>query len=128
MHLITCSLSYMADLDDGWGDEDEEVQQNIKRKKVEKEAGKTPEASLSTSEGSLTLPLPTRKKLPESVSDLIRLLFDKEMMKRQLVSLDIDIRKMPLGKISKKQIMQVRSSLYLVIIVISNIVVRDTVC
>ena len=67
----------MADLDDGWGDEDEEVQQNIKQKKVENEAGKTPEASLSPSEGSLTLPLPTSRGHPR-VLDLIRLLFNEE--------------------------------------------------
>ena len=57
----------MADLDDGWGNEDEEVQQNIKQKKVKNEAGKTPEVSLSTSEGSLTLLLPTLKRPPESI-------------------------------------------------------------
>lgn len=98
----------MVDLDDGWGDEDEEIQQTIKRKKIEKEAEKQSQGSLSSSDGSLTVPLaPARKRLHGSVADLIRLLFDKEMMKKTMVSLDIDIRKMPLGKISKKQIMQV---------------------
>eukprot|EP00026_Physarum_polycephalum_P002055 Phypoly_transcript_02059.p1 GENE.Phypoly_transcript_02059~~Phypoly_transcript_02059.p1 ORF type:complete len:946 (+),score=184.86 Phypoly_transcript_02059:73-2910(+) len=98
---------YVVDLDDGWGDEDEEVQQNIKRKKTEKESqSQQSQSSLSSSDGSLTLPLPTRKRLPDSVADLIRLLFDKEMMKKTMVSLDINIRKMPLGKISKKQILQ----------------------
>jgi hypothetical protein len=123
-----------VDLDDGWGDEDEEVQENIKRKKIEKEAQVATQSqsqSLSTSDSSLTLPV--RKRIHDSVADLIRLLFDKEMMKKQLVSLDIDIRKMPLGKISKKQIMQVYilSSSHLplfTIIFLYLYIYRDIVC
>lgn len=100
-------FSYMVDLDDGWGDEDEEVQQTIKRKKIDKES--TSQASQSSSLSSSSGEVVAKKRLPEPVSDLIRLLFDKEMMKKQMVSLDIDIKKMPLGKISKKQILQVHN-------------------
>lgn len=96
----------MVDLDDGWGDDDEEVQKTIKKQRVAKEEATTVKketSSLSTSQEGNSV---AKKRMHESVADLIRLLFDKEMMKKQLVALDIDIKKMPLGKISKKQILQ----------------------
>ena len=43
-------------------------------------------------------------KLPEKVQKLISMLSDVNMMKNALVSLDIDTKKMPLGKIKQKQL------------------------
>ena len=42
--------------------------------------------------------------IDDDVRDLVKLIFDKTMMKEALKSMDIDLNKMPLGKISKRQI------------------------
>ncbi|ELT93548.1 hypothetical protein CAPTEDRAFT_223861 [Capitella teleta] len=44
----------------------------------------------------------SRLSLP--VQDLIKLIFDIESMKKAMVEFEIDLKKMPLGKLSKKQI------------------------
>jgi len=92
----------MVDLDDGWNEGEEEVKQAFKRQRLEKVAS-VETAPLATTVASSST---SRNRLPDPVASLVRLLFDKEMMKKQLVSLEVDIRKMPLGKISKKQILQ----------------------
>lgn len=43
-------------------------------------------------------------KLTNPVKELIKLIFDVEAMKHALVEFEIDLKKMPLGKLSKKQI------------------------
>ncbi|XP_077865867.1 poly [ADP-ribose] polymerase 1-like, partial [Saccoglossus kowalevskii] len=43
-------------------------------------------------------------KLPPSVEDLIVMIFDIDMMKKTMVEFEIDLKKMPLGKLSKRQI------------------------
>ncbi|XP_057375283.1 poly [ADP-ribose] polymerase 1-like [Daphnia carinata] len=43
-------------------------------------------------------------KLQKSVQDLICMLFDEEAMKRTLIEFELDLTKMPLGKLSKKQL------------------------
>lgn len=43
-------------------------------------------------------------KLQKSVQDLICMLFDVEAMKRTLIEFELDLTKMPLGKLSKKQL------------------------
>ncbi|XP_023213752.1 poly [ADP-ribose] polymerase 1-like [Centruroides sculpturatus] len=45
-------------------------------------------------------------KLPKAVQELICLIFDIESMKRQMTEFELDLKKMPLGKLSKKQIEQ----------------------
>ena len=45
-------------------------------------------------------------KLKKPVQDLMRLIFDIESMKKAMLEYEIDMDKMPLGKISKKQIQQ----------------------
>ncbi|KAM7363583.1 poly-(ADP-ribose) polymerase [Cochliomyia hominivorax] len=45
-----------------------------------------------------------KSKLPQSVQDIIKLLFDVESMKRTMMEFDLDMEKMPLGKLSQKQI------------------------
>ncbi|CAF0966371.1 unnamed protein product [Rotaria sordida] len=42
--------------------------------------------------------------LPQSVQDLICLIFNVEQMEKTLLSFDIDLRKMPLGKLSRNQL------------------------
>jgi poly [ADP-ribose] polymerase 1 len=48
----------------------------------------------------------SKSTLPVPIQDIIRLIFDIETMKRQMVEFEIDLNKMPLGKISAKQIKQ----------------------
>jgi len=46
----------------------------------------------------------TNSKLPQRVQSIISLMFDIEMMKSTLAELEIDVKKMPLGKLTKTQI------------------------
>ncbi|ESN96355.1 hypothetical protein HELRODRAFT_95414 [Helobdella robusta] len=46
----------------------------------------------------------TSSKLAPEVQDLVRLIFDVENMKKTMLEFEIDLRKMPLGKLSMKQI------------------------
>lgn len=46
----------------------------------------------------------SRSKLPKAVQDLVCLIFDVESMKKAMMEFEIDLKKMPLGKLSKKQI------------------------
>ncbi|XP_045309209.1 poly [ADP-ribose] polymerase 1 isoform X1 [Leopardus geoffroyi] len=52
----------------------------------------------------LTVNPGTKSKLPKPVQDLITLIFDVESMKKAMVEYEIDLQKMPLGKLSKRQI------------------------
>lgn len=45
-----------------------------------------------------------KSKLEVPVQDLIKLLFDVEAMKKAMVEFDLDMEKMPLGKLSQKQL------------------------
>eukprot|EP01132_Coremiostelium_polycephalum_P000953 gene953-1208_t len=80
---------FMTQLDDGWEDgaDSEEVERVLKRPK-------------SVDSSSLTCTLPNRTQ------ELIKLMFDPEMMKKQLMSMNIDVERMPLGRIKKSQLMQ----------------------
>ncbi|XP_063300132.1 poly [ADP-ribose] polymerase 1 [Pelobates fuscus] len=53
----------------------------------------------------------TKSKLPPPVQDLIKLIFDLESMKKAMVEFEIDLQKMPLGKLSKRQIQSAYSIL-----------------
>ncbi|XP_069975958.1 poly [ADP-ribose] polymerase 1-like [Penaeus vannamei] len=46
----------------------------------------------------------SKSKLPKQVQELVALIFDVDTMKNALVEFEIDVKKMPLGKLSKKQI------------------------
>jgi len=46
----------------------------------------------------------SKSKLPKSIQDLVCMLFDVESMKRAMVEFELDLTKMPLGKLSKKQL------------------------
>ena len=52
----------------------------------------------------LTVNPGTKSKLPKSVQELIKMIFDVESMKKAMVEYEIDLQKMPLGKLSKRQI------------------------
>jgi poly [ADP-ribose] polymerase len=43
-------------------------------------------------------------KLHRSIQELVCMLFDVEAMKRTMVEFELDLTKMPLGKLSKKQL------------------------
>ncbi|KAK7474692.1 hypothetical protein BaRGS_00034057 [Batillaria attramentaria] len=46
----------------------------------------------------------SKSKLPKSVQDLICMIFDVDSMKKAMMEFEIDMKKMPLGKLSKRQI------------------------
>ncbi|XP_061741748.1 poly [ADP-ribose] polymerase 1 [Nerophis ophidion] len=52
----------------------------------------------------LTATAGTKSKLDKPVQDLIKMIFDVESMKKAMVEFEIDLQKMPLGKLSKRQI------------------------
>ncbi|KAM9316020.1 poly [ADP-ribose] polymerase 1 isoform 3-T3 [Gastrophryne carolinensis] len=53
----------------------------------------------------------TKSKLPKPVQELIKMIFDVESMKKAMVEFEIDLQKMPLGKLSKRQIQSAYSIL-----------------
>ncbi|GAA6079173.1 poly [ADP-ribose] polymerase 1, partial [Tachysurus ichikawai] len=53
----------------------------------------------------------TKSKLTKPVQELIRMIFDVESMKKAMVEFEIDLQKMPLGKLSKRQIQSAYSLL-----------------
>eukprot|EP01004_Peranema_trichophorum_P001893 NODE_1246_length_2049_cov_43.662513_g1054_i0.p1 GENE.NODE_1246_length_2049_cov_43.662513_g1054_i0~~NODE_1246_length_2049_cov_43.662513_g1054_i0.p1 ORF type:complete len:503 (+),score=117.03 NODE_1246_length_2049_cov_43.662513_g1054_i0:366-1874(+) len=57
----------------------------------------------STEGTSTTIP---ESKLPPQVQDIIKLITDTKMMTNSMSELEIDVKKMPLGKISKMQVKQ----------------------
>uniref|UniRef100_A0A672YTB0 Poly [ADP-ribose] polymerase n=1 Tax=Sphaeramia orbicularis TaxID=375764 RepID=A0A672YTB0_9TELE len=52
----------------------------------------------------LTATAGTKSKLGKPVQELIKMIFDVESMKKAMVEFEIDLQKMPLGKLSKRQI------------------------
>ncbi|KAM9989486.1 hypothetical protein ACTFIY_005520 [Dictyostelium cf. discoideum] len=87
---------YMISLDDGNDEEEEEnlVEAVLKRKKSETTTSTSQEIE------------PKKEGLPQRVLDLVKLMFDPEMMKKQLQSMNVDTDKMPLGKIKKSQLIE----------------------
>lgn len=75
---------------------DEEFEKKRKRQRTEKQE-KTDKMEIDT---------PSQKKetLHPSVREFVSTIFDLNMMTKQLESLDFDVKKMPLGKIKKKQL------------------------
>ncbi len=47
---------------------------------------------------------PFGSKLPDQVQDFLKLIFNMQMMKKQMVEIGYDARKMPLGKLSKETV------------------------
>ncbi|KAJ8270512.1 hypothetical protein GJAV_G00115780 [Gymnothorax javanicus] len=59
----------------------------------------------------LTASTGTKSQLQKPVQELIRMIFDVESMKKAMVEFEIDLQKMPLGKLSKRQIQSAYSIL-----------------
>ncbi|KAM9435896.1 poly [ADP-ribose] polymerase 1 [Clarias gariepinus] len=59
----------------------------------------------------LTASSGTKSRLAKPVQELIRMIFDVESMKKAMVEFEIDLQKMPLGKLSKRQIQSAYSLL-----------------
>lgn len=59
----------------------------------------------------LTASAGTKSLLAKPVQELIRMIFDVESMKKAMVEFEIDLQKMPLGKLSKRQIQSAYSLL-----------------
>uniref|UniRef100_H3A085 Poly [ADP-ribose] polymerase n=1 Tax=Latimeria chalumnae TaxID=7897 RepID=H3A085_LATCH len=59
----------------------------------------------------LTASAGTKSKLPKAIQDIIKMIFDVESMKKAMVEFEIDLQKMPLGKLSKRQIQSAYSIL-----------------
>lgn len=55
---------------------------------------------------SLAAASDVESKLPKPVQDLVTLIFDVDSMKKVMLEYELDLQKMPLGKISKRQIQQ----------------------
>lgn len=83
----------LAELDDG----NEEEEEGDKKKKQQQQKAEAKDSSSSSSGSS-------PEAMSERLRELIALMFDKEMMYAQLKSMSVDTEKMPLGKISRKQI------------------------
>jgi predicted DNA-binding WGR domain protein len=47
---------------------------------------------------------PSQSKLPQPIQDLMKIFFDISQIKKTLLSMEIDLDKMPLGKLSRKHI------------------------
>lgn len=60
---------------------------------------------------NLTASAGTNSKLEKPVQELIKMIFDVESMKKAMVEFEIDLQKMPLGKLSKRQIQSAYSLL-----------------
>jgi len=53
----------------------------------------------------------SKSALPKNIQDIICMIFDVEQMKKAMLEFEIDMKKMPLGKLSKKQIQSAYSML-----------------
>lgn len=62
-------------------------------------------------ENKLEVDSDIKSKLPEKVQELVKILFDINLMKQFLYEFELDMEKMPLGKISLKQIQKAWSVL-----------------
>jgi len=90
-------LYFMIDLDDGHEDnEAEEEIKAVKKQRTTEDQLKKEEKKDAKPEGA--------KVLPRRTQELVSTIFDKEMMKQTLQAMEVDIKKMPLGKIKKSQI------------------------
>ncbi|MBN3280331.1 PARP1 polymerase, partial [Polyodon spathula] len=71
----------------------------------------------------LTASAGTKSKLAKPVQELIKMIFDVESMKKAMVEFEIDLQKMPLGKLSKRQI----QSAYSILIIFCYLSFHQTV-
>lgn len=62
----------------------------------------------------------SNSSLPRNVQDIICMIFDVDMMKKAMLEFEIDMKKMPLGKLSKRQIQSAYSVLTELLELINN--------
>eukprot|EP00727_Mastigamoeba_balamuthi_P006262 m51a1_g2255 putative polyADP-ribosyltransferase (945) ;mRNA; r:312365-315852 len=74
-----------------------ESRRQAKRQKRAEAGGQEPEKAAEAAAGAAAA-------LDPRVREFVSSIFDKDMMKNQLKAMAVDVKKMPLGKISKKQI------------------------
>ena len=86
----------LSELDDGNEDSDE--------KKKGKKKGEGGEKAKRCGDPTSANPSENGSAMCDRLRKLIALMFDKDMMYAQLKSMSVDVEKMPLGKISRKQI------------------------
>ncbi|GAU93583.1 hypothetical protein RvY_05505 [Ramazzottius varieornatus] len=83
-----------------WKDKDHFVKQHDKYFQLQLDYGpEEAEEEYAVQPGSKTL-------LAKPIQDLIKMIFDVEAMRKTMKEFEIDSRKMPLGKLSKKQIVE----------------------
>lgn len=90
----------MIELDDG-NENAEELQEVEKRRATKRQKKEGEGAVVAAAAGA-----PDQVILDQRVRDLVSLIFDKGMMVKALQVMKVDVKKMPLGKISKRQIQQ----------------------
>lgn len=88
-----------------WHDRDRFVKHPQKMYPIDIDHGEDAEVESKLLESDIS------SSLKKPVQDLMRLIFDIESMKKAMLEYEIDMDKMPLGKISKKQIQQAYSVL-----------------
>uniref|UniRef100_A0AC35F0P0 PARP-type domain-containing protein n=1 Tax=Panagrolaimus sp. PS1159 TaxID=55785 RepID=A0AC35F0P0_9BILA len=76
---------------------------------VKKDCNKSQSFDVNTSKSKL--PVPIKELIGIPIKELIGSLFDIEIMKESLMAMNVDLQKMPLGKISKTNIMNAMSIL-----------------
>ncbi|XP_033736235.1 poly [ADP-ribose] polymerase 1-like isoform X2 [Pecten maximus] len=89
---------YMEKTGNSWADRKNFVKQANKFYPLEIDYGQDDEEVVTT------LKTGGKSKLPKAVQDLICMIFDVESMKKAMLEFEIDLKKMPLGKLSKRQI------------------------
>lgn len=97
-----------------WSDRDNFVKMPNKMQPIDIDHGVDEETADKILESNI------ESKLKKPVQNLMRLIFDVESMKRAMLEYEIDMDKMPLGKISKKQIQEAYSVLTELLALVNN--------
>ncbi|XP_060074355.1 poly [ADP-ribose] polymerase 1-like [Ylistrum balloti] len=89
---------YLEKTGNHWANRKNFIKQANKFYPLEIDYGQDDEEAVTTLKAGGT------SKLPKAVQDLICMIFDVESMKKAMLEFEIDLKKMPLGKLSKRQI------------------------
>ncbi|XP_069116799.1 poly [ADP-ribose] polymerase 1-like [Argopecten irradians] len=89
---------YMEKTGNSWANRKNFVKQANRFYPLEIDYGQDDEEAVTTIKAG------GRSKLPKAVQDLVCMIFDVESMKKAMLEFEIDLKKMPLGKLSKRQI------------------------
>ena len=85
-------------------DEDDDEESETKSDNSDDEEEDSDIEETKTKTKSKTKNKKLKSKLDEKLQDFLKIIFDEDMFKESLKTLNIDTKKMPLGKISKSQI------------------------